>query len=57
MLGLINNKRTYRWIKKELLDDHPNLEKWKVFVPGSNGSGAIGEVLSTPQNRSYANFY
>ncbi|MGC4440876.1 restriction endonuclease, partial [Streptococcus suis] len=24
------------------------LEKYKVFVPGSNGSGALGEVLSTP---------
>ncbi|MBR0560785.1 hypothetical protein, partial [Neokomagataea anthophila] len=25
-----------------------NLLKYKVFVPKSNGSGAIGEVLSTP---------
>ncbi len=22
--------------------------KWKIFIPESNGSGAIGEVLSTP---------
>lgn len=27
---------------------HDNLMKYKVFVPKSNGSGAIGEVLSTP---------
>ena len=27
---------------------HPNLEKYKVWVPKANGSGAIGEVLSTP---------
>jgi type II restriction enzyme len=25
-----------------------NLKKWKVLVPKSNGSGALGEVLSTP---------
>mgnify|MGYP000637760687 CR=1 FL=1 len=25
-----------------------NLEKYKVFVPKSNGSGALGEVLTTP---------
>lgn len=27
---------------------HNNIEKFKVFVPESNGSGSIGEVLSTP---------
>lgn len=27
---------------------HPNLEHYKVIVPANNGSGAIGEVLSTP---------
>ena len=27
---------------------HPCLGKWKVIVPKSNGTGAIGEVLSTP---------
>ena len=26
----------------------PTLGKWKVIVPKSNGTGAIGEVLSTP---------
>ena len=30
------------------VDEHDNLLKYKVFVPKSNGSGAIGEVLSTP---------
>ena len=27
---------------------HPNLNKWKVLIPAANGSGALGEVLSTP---------
>ena len=28
--------------------DHENIAKYKVLVPRSNGSGALGEVLSTP---------
>ena len=27
---------------------HENIDKWKVLVPRANGSGALGEVLSTP---------
>ena len=48
ILGLIDNKRTWRWISEEFLESHPNTNKWKVILPKSNGSGAIGEVLSTP---------
>ena len=48
ILGLIDNKRCYRWIDRQYIEAHPNLEKYKVIVPKSNGSGAIGEVLSTP---------
>lgn len=46
--GRLNGERCFRYIDKQLIEDHPNLEKYKVFVPKSNGSGAIGEVLSTP---------
>lgn len=47
--GLINNKRVSRYIERDVLDlDHENLFKWKVLVPRANGSGALGEVLSTP---------
>ena len=49
ILGLIDNKRYYRFIEPEYLDqNHASLFKYKVIVPASNGSGAIGEVLSTP---------
>lgn len=52
ILGIYNHERTYRWIdKKYMTARYPannNLEKYKVFVPKANGSGAIGEVLSTP---------
>lgn len=49
ILGVIKNKRSYRFIPRKYLDiSHENLMKYKVLVPRSNGSGAIGEVLSTP---------
>ena len=46
--GRINNNRVFRAIERKYIKNHPNLEKYKVLVPGANGSGAIGEVLSTP---------
>ena len=48
ILGLVNNKREWRWVDSRLIEEHPNTDKWKVILPKSNGSGAIGEVLSTP---------
>lgn len=47
-LGRFKNERVYRWIDRAYIENHPNLDKHKVIVPKSNGSGAIGEVLSTP---------
>lgn len=46
--GRIDNNRVFRAIERKYIKNHPNLEKYKVLVPGANGSGAIGEVLSTP---------
>lgn len=48
MLGLIKNVREIRWINSSFIENHPCLGKWKIIVPKSNGTGAIGEVLSTP---------
>lgn len=48
IIGLINNNRIYRYIPKKYIDTHENIYKYKVILPKSNGSGAIGEVLSTP---------
>ena len=49
ILGVINNKRTLKYIERKYIDiSHENLFKYKVLVPRSNGSGALGEVLSTP---------
>ena len=47
-VGRQNGERCIRYISRKYIEDHPNLEKYKVLVPESNGTGAIGEVLSTP---------
>lgn len=46
--GLANKKRAYKWIKKSYVKIPDNFDFYKVLVPAANGSGAIGEVLSTP---------
>ena len=48
ILGLVNAKRQYKWIDKKYLSLPDSFGKWKVIVPEANGSGVIGEVLSTP---------
>lgn len=49
MLGILKNKRTWKYIPLKYVDmSHENIDKWKVLVPRANGSGALGEVLSTP---------
>lgn len=48
ILGLKNLKREYRYFAERYLAPPDNFKKYKVLVPASNGSGAIGEVLSTP---------
>ena len=49
VLGILKNKRTWKYIPLKYVDmSHENIDKWKVLVPRANGSGALGEVLSTP---------
>ena len=48
VLGRLKNERVLKWVRRDYIIEHPNLNKYKVFLPKSNGSGAIGEVLSTP---------
>ena len=48
IIGVINNKRVTKRIKKSYVAGPENFDKWKVFLPQANGSGALGEVLSTP---------
>lgn len=46
--GRKNGQRTYLWVDANYLEKDGNFNNYKVFVPAANGSGAIGEVLSTP---------
>lgn len=46
--GRLSGKRMYKFVKEIYVANHPNLNKWKVFVPGANGSGFFGETLSSP---------
>ncbi len=48
ILGLIKNQRTYRCVKRKYIEEGGNLDFYKVIVPKSNGTGAIGEVEKTP---------
>ena len=48
IIGREKNGRSVKYLKKEYLREHPNLLFWKIILPKANGSGALGEVLSTP---------
>lgn len=48
ILGRLDNQRVIKWIKSSYISQHENLNKYKVFLPKSNGSGEFGEVLSSP---------
>ncbi|WP_323843583.1 Eco57I restriction-modification methylase domain-containing protein [Moraxella sp. Pampa] len=48
ILGRFENDRCFKWFKRAYLSEPENLGSFKVILPKANGSGAIGEVLSTP---------
>lgn len=48
VLGLAGRARVYRWIRRDYFAGPENLWKYKVALPKVNGSGALGEVLSSP---------
>ncbi len=47
-LGLLKSKRVYRWFRRDYFRPVDSFEKYRVFIPAANGSGALGEVFSTP---------
>lgn len=46
-LGLSGRNRIFKYIKDKYVKNHDNLKYYKVFLPKSNGSGAIGETIPT----------
>lgn len=43
-----DNRRKLKWIDEDYIEHHPNLDKYKVILPATNGSGKFGETLSKP---------
>lgn len=48
IIGLSHLKRVKRYIRSDYVINNTNFKGWKIFVPKANGSGALGETLSTP---------
>jgi hypothetical protein len=48
LLGFQNNRRVFKWVRRDYISEHESLHKYKVFIPKANGRGALGEVLSSP---------
>lgn len=49
IFGRIDNSRVYKWTDLTYIDQHDNLDKWKIYVAKSNGTGEFGESLSAPE--------
>lgn len=48
IIGRKNNQRVNLYFKEQYLNPPTNYSSYKVFLASSNGSGKIGEALSTP---------
>ncbi len=47
-IGYQNNRRVYKWVRRDYILEHESLQKYKVIIPSVSGSGAFGETLSSP---------
>lgn len=48
ILGRLDNKRIYKFIQRDYVNDVENLQRYKVLVPQANGNGTFGEAISQP---------
>lgn len=48
MIAKTKSGRITRYIRRDYVQENKYIDAYKVFVPEANGTGAIGEVLSTP---------
>lgn len=47
IFGKVGTERVYKWIRRDYVNNPPPLEKFKVFVPKSNGaSGKLGKTAA-----------
>lgn len=49
ILGRVNNKRVYKFIRSEYISNNTNLNFFKVAIPEANGTGKFGEIISDPR--------
>lgn len=47
MFGKVGTQRVYRYVRREYMQDIPEFNTYKIFVPKSNGSGVLGKVIPT----------
>lgn len=50
LLGVIRNRRTFRWIRSEYLTGPDSLDRYKVAVPAANGSGSTTDFFGVALN-------
>ena len=48
ILGRDKSGRAYKFVRRDYINEVENLDKYKIFLPKANGTGALGEVLSSP---------
>lgn len=48
IIGRENNNRIIKYIRKDYVESHKNLNFYKVIMAKSNGTGQIGQELSSP---------
>lgn len=48
IVGRVNNRRLYKYIRRDYVKPVDNLDFYKVYVAQANGSGEFGETMSSP---------
>lgn len=51
LLGIIKNKRLFRWIRSEYITGPESFDKYKVAVPAANGSGSTTDFFGVALNK------
>lgn len=48
IIGRTNNKRIYKFIRKDYVNSIESFSKYKLLLPSANGNGRLGETLTPP---------
>lgn len=48
LLGLLNGKRTYRWVRQDYLRVPESFTQWKIFIGKANRTSNFGKILAAP---------